>query len=98
MLAGKQARELPLDIYATLAPIMREVFDDDALQPAPEMTAEDVRGWDSLAHIRLVLAVEEVFGVRFATPEVSTLANVGELVALIQSKLGGSAGAARAPR
>lgn len=75
------------DIYQRLAPVFQEVFDEDALVPTPEMTADDVDEWDSISHIRLVVAIEEAFGVRFTTAELTGLANVGDMVALIRSKL-----------
>jgi acyl carrier protein len=53
----------------------------------PALTAKDVDGWDSLAHIRLMLTVERAFKVKFSTPEIGKLENVGGLVALIQEKL-----------
>lgn len=74
-------------IYQQLSTIMREVFDDDAVTARPELSAKDVDGWDSLAHIRLMLSVEKTFKVKFSAAQINNLKNVGELVALIQSKL-----------
>jgi acyl carrier protein len=54
----------------------------------PEMTADDVSDWDSLSHIRLVLAVSKAFNVKFTAAEVSRLKNVGELADLIRGKIG----------
>jgi acyl carrier protein len=51
-------------------------------------TAQEVPGWDSLAHINLVAAVEEEFRIRFAMAELQKLQNVGEMVALIERKAG----------
>jgi acyl carrier protein len=76
------------EIYERLAPIFQDVFDNDDVVPHPAMTAEDVEEWDSLSHIRLVVAIEADFGVKFTTPELAKLANVGELVGLIKGKLG----------
>jgi acyl carrier protein len=73
-------------IYAKLTDIFHDVFDDDSIVVAPELTAADVDEWDSLSHIRLVLAIEKKFGVKFSAAEVGRLKNVGEFVALIQSK------------
>lgn len=67
--------------------IFQQVFDDDTLQIHPQMTAKDVEEWDSLNHINLIVAIERAFGVKFTTKEVSNLANVGEFLALIKSKL-----------
>ncbi len=46
-------------------------------------TAGMVPGWDSLSHIRVIMAVEDEFGVRFRTVELLSLRNVGDLQALI---------------
>jgi acyl carrier protein len=74
-------------IYTRLTPIFREVFDDDNITPTAKMTANDVSTWDSLSNIRLVVAVEEEFGIRFSTGEVASLSNVGEFVAVIQQRV-----------
>ncbi len=68
--------------------IFCEVFDQDDLQIAPEMTADDVDGWDSLSHINLIVAVESAFKIRFNQKELLTFKNVGDLLSSIESKLG----------
>ncbi len=75
-----------IEIYRRLAVIFRDVFDDKAMALRPELTADSVREWDSLNHIRLVLAIEKAFQVRFAASEIGRLRNVGDFVELIQSK------------
>ena len=79
------------EIYRRLTPIFRDVLDDDALVATPELTARDVEQWDSLRHIRLAVTVEKAFGIRFGTTEMAALENVGQFVALIQSKVGPAA-------
>lgn len=74
-------------IREQLNQVFREVFDDDSIEISDEMTAADVEEWDSLNHINLIVAVERTFGIRFSTKEVNGLANVGEFIALISSKL-----------
>jgi acyl carrier protein len=74
------------DCYAKLTQIFHDVFDDDSIVVTPELTANDVDDWDSLGHMRLILAVESAFGMGFSAAEVKRLQNVGEFVALIQSK------------
>jgi len=82
------SEQMQLDgIYERLTPIFREVFDDDTLVATPTLVAAGVFGWDSLAHLRLILAVERTFEVDFAVSEMSSLENVAELATLIQSKL-----------
>jgi acyl carrier protein len=80
------------DTRARLQDIFREIFDDPKLLLRDEMTADDVEGWDSLAHVNLVIAVEQRFGIRLATAELSKTkepgSNVGSFVQLIEAKLG----------
>ncbi len=73
-------------ILTGLTTVFREVFDDDELVLKPEFTANDVEGWDSLAHIRLILSVQKKFGVKFSPVEMNRLKNVGDLVALTKFK------------
>lgn len=75
-------------IRRQLQAVMREVFDDDGVEISDATTAGDVKGWDSLNHINLVIAVEERFKVKLTTREVVSLKNVGEMLSLLQSKLG----------
>ncbi len=76
------------DIYDRLTGVFHDVFDDTEIVLAPQLTADDVDGWDSLTHIRLVLSVQKEFGVTFSSGEVGQLKNVGELADLIAKKLG----------
>jgi len=67
--------------------IFCQVFDEDDLQISPEMTANDVDGWDSLSHINLIVAVESAFKIRFNQKELLTFKNIGDLLASIESKI-----------
>jgi acyl carrier protein len=75
-----------IQVYSKLTAVFREVFDEDELNLTPQTTADDVDGWDSLAHIRLVLAVSKAFGVKFSASEIGNLKNVGEFADLIEKK------------
>jgi acyl carrier protein len=72
-------------IAERLTDIFREVFDNDSIVVHREMTARDIEGWDSLAHLRLVLAIERRFGLRLPSTKVAGLKNVGDMMDLIQS-------------
>ena len=75
------------DIWQRLTGVFRDVFDDDSVVIRPETTAKDIEGWDSLANIELLVAIEKSFrGVKFNTGEVANLRNVGEMVAAIKQK------------
>ena len=74
------------EIYDGLTEVLRGVFDDEELVARPDMTADDVDGWDSLSNIRFIMSVEKKFGVKFSAAEVGKLKNVGELAALVAGK------------
>ena len=74
-------------IYQRLTEIFQDVFDEDSIEVTPKLSADDVDGWDSLTHIRLILTIEKVFKIRFSTSEIAKLENVGALAALIQGKV-----------
>ncbi len=70
--------------------VFRAVFDHPTLELSDKMTANDIDGWDSLAHVNLIIALEKNLGVKFATAEISRLSsegqNVGALLDLIRRK------------
>jgi acyl carrier protein len=74
-------------IYDKLTQILQNVFDDDTLVARADLVAADVAGWDSFAHLRLIMTVERAFKVRFTAMQISSLKNVGELAALIETRL-----------
>jgi len=67
--------------------VFREIFDDDALVVTAETTPADVAGWDSVAQVKVVLAIEGELGIRFTTDEVSGFKKVGDFLQAIQGHL-----------
>ena len=66
--------------------VFRDVFDDDSIQIVEGLTAADMDGWDSLAHVTLVVAVEKEFGLRLNAGEVGKLENVGAMLDLLEAR------------
>jgi acyl carrier protein len=77
------------DVRGELTTVMRDVFGIASLEIKDEMTAKDVKGWDSLTNIDLVVAVEKHFKIKMTTRDVANLKNVGELIKLVETKTGG---------
>ena len=50
------------------------------------MQAHDFEGWDSLAHIGIIISLEEEFNLKFSIGEITSLKNIGELIDLIKKK------------
>lgn len=76
-----------MNILNELQPIFQDVFDDEDLVVTNESNAKNIDDWDSLSHIRLVVAIEKQFGIKFAFGELQGLKNVGEMITLIEKKI-----------
>ena len=76
------------EIKTKLTQIFRDVFDDDELEIFDEMTAQDVDEWDSFSNVEMITALESEFNITFAISEVQGLENVGDLIKLLEKKLG----------
>jgi acyl carrier protein len=70
-----------------LRTVFRLVLGDPTLELGDETSAEDIEGWDSLAHINLMFSVENEFGIQFLGNEFARFENVGELRRSIETKL-----------
>lgn len=75
------------ELTNALERVFREVFRAPDLQLQRDMTAAQVRGWDSLKHIELIMSIEAAFKVRFKTAEVASFQNVGALIDKLREKL-----------
>jgi acyl carrier protein len=67
--------------------IIVDTFDLDDLTVTRDTTAADIEEWDSLSHIRLIVAIERQFRIKFTNAEIESLANVGELMDTIEAKV-----------
>jgi len=77
-----------MSVKEMLEPVFHEVFDDDTIELRPEMTADEVDGWDSLSHVNLIVAIEATFKIRFTQKELLTFRCVGDLMKSIAEKAG----------
>ena len=75
------------EILARMTPVFREILENPTLVLTPELTANGVANWDSLAHVHILLGLEKEFGFQFDVMQVGDLKNVGELALLIQKEI-----------
>ena len=75
------------DVMNSCNEIFRTVFSDNELSISASTSASDISDWDSLAQIRLLMAMEQTFKIQFSLDEVEDLQNVGEIVELILAKV-----------
>jgi acyl carrier protein len=73
-------------VLKKLTPLMQDCFDDDDVVATPELSAAEVPGWDSLAHVRFMLIVERAFAIRLSATEISSFKNIGDLATVIAAK------------
>jgi len=79
-----------MDINERLTDVFRSVFNDESIELSDDMTASDIDEWDSIAHINLIFAVEEEFGIKFSTGDLNSLGSVGDLRSAVGKRIGGA--------
>lgn len=79
------------EIERRLFDIMRDVLGDPRLLITRASNAETLPGYDSLAHINIISAVEQELELTFELGDILDLHNAGDMVDLIERKLGAAA-------
>ena len=62
-----------------LTAVFRDVMNAPTLVISDQLSRGEYGRWDSLAHITLIMALEEEFGIRFTTNEMSSLESVADI-------------------
>jgi acyl carrier protein len=70
-------------ILARLQDIFRAELDDDDLRIGLDTRQADLKGWDSLAHVRLVSGIESEFDFQFNLSEIEEINSVRQFIDLI---------------
>lgn len=74
------------DILDRLIPILEDTFPDSGQDITLATTQDEIEDWDSLAQVRLLLAIEAAFAFRFDLEEMENIAGVADLVNVILRK------------
>jgi acyl carrier protein len=69
-----------------LIALIAGTFSVDPATLHAESGQEDLKAWDSLGHLRLIMQVEAGFGVAFSIDEIPTLTSVSKIAAGIRAK------------
>ena len=75
------------DTDERITALFREVFRNDQLALTDATTPTDVPGWDSLANVNLITAIESEFDIKLGVRDVMKMTNVGEIRRIVQSKV-----------
>lgn len=73
-------------VLARVQDVFRAELDDDDLVVGLDTRQQDLKAWDSLAHIRLVSGLESEFRIEFSLPEIEQITSVRQFVDLIHQR------------
>jgi len=79
------------EIWNALVEAIREELDDETVKVEPGMSADDIPGWDSLAHVRIVLNVEDRTRGSIEMKDTYKAATVGQLCEIVGRAAGRAA-------
>jgi len=68
------------EVLEKLTNVFRSIMDDDSIVLTDATTADDIEEWDSLNQIKIILASEQVFGLKLNARKINALGNVGEML------------------
>lgn len=71
------------NVFKIISHVMDVPFEEVNEKSSPE----SLEVWDSLKHMNLVLALEEVFKIRFTDEEILKLGNAGIIFQTLQEKV-----------
>jgi acyl carrier protein len=69
-----------------LEDVFADVFEQPAAAFDDHSNQENTENWTSLAHVRLLVAIETCFGIRFTNAEMATMRSLGDIRSVLSSK------------
>jgi len=74
------------ELFQDLTVILEDVMDVEDVVLTDDTTADDVEEWDSLSHVRLIVAIEKKYGIKFTNAEIASLTRVKDIIDMIDAK------------
>lgn len=75
-------------IFEQVQEMAADVFMVARQQVSAETSPQNLESWDSVQHLSLVLALEEKFALQFSPEEIDHMQTIGQVVELVERKLG----------
>jgi acyl carrier protein len=66
--------------------IVVDLFNVPADEVGPDSSPATISQWDSLQHLNLVLAVEQVFGIQLSPEDIEKMTSVGKVIQIVEQK------------
>jgi acyl carrier protein len=76
--------QIELLLMKDLTEIFRAELDDPKLNLVADDTNDTIESWDSLAHVRIIAAVERQFGIQFDFDEIETISSIAQFVTALR--------------
>lgn len=73
------------NVLKRIETIFKELFKDEELKVTEATSMESIENWDSLSNAMLINEIEKKFSVKFKYREISNLANVGDMIDLLEN-------------
>jgi len=78
------------DIAQRVGDLAAEEFEISVDEVHPTSGPEDIKGWDSTAHMRLMARIEEAFSVSLDIEEIVEMITIQAIIDTINTKIGKS--------
>ncbi|HEY1336585.1 MAG TPA: acyl carrier protein [Bryobacteraceae bacterium] len=75
-----------MSTFERIQRIIADVMQFPVEEVTPESSPDTIPTWDSIAHLNLVMAVEQEFGLSLLPEEIEQLLSVELVVALVEEK------------
>lgn len=75
------------EILIEISNILKDIFDDENLEIGAKTSSKDIPDWDSLVHIRIIVALCSQFNIELSIEEMTDVNNVGCMVDLVYNKI-----------
>lgn len=75
-----------VEILEKLKEILEDVLDIPCNDFTENTLRKDIEEWDSLAHINIVMAMENEFKVKFTLQEVNMMSEISRIIDIISKK------------
>jgi acyl carrier protein len=73
-------------VFEGLVEVAIDVFQVPESEICMDLKAGDIPNWDSLGHLRLFMAIEEKFGIKFTAKEILQLLSIEQICRGIEEK------------
>ena len=77
------------EVFSRFKEVFVDIMDVDDVELTDATTANTFEEWDSLSHVRLLVALEREFSINFTNAEIESFNRVGDLIDAIIRKAGG---------